>query len=60
MDSNKNAEVQYSIQHQEDGLCFKINPVTGTIYLNCQVDREYKDRYDFLVIATDQAEKEPL
>ena len=56
-DAAANGKIVYSIQQLPDGLCFRIDPTSGKIYLNCQLDRETKSRYDFLVIATDQAKE---
>jgi len=56
-DAASNGRIVYSIQQLPDGLCYRIDPTSGMIYLNCQLDRETKTRYDFLVIARDQAKE---
>ncbi|XP_066928446.1 cadherin-related family member 1-like [Clytia hemisphaerica] len=58
-DENLNGKIRYSIEPHADDLCFHIDPKKGVISLRCQVDREYKNRYDFLVTAADQAENLP-
>ena len=58
-DEAENGEIIYSIEQQSDGLCFSVHPKSGEIRLQCQVDREYKDRYAFLVTATDQSKSGP-
>ena len=58
-DEHLNGEIRYSIEPHADDLCFHIDPKEGVISLRCQVDREYKNRYDFLVTAADQAKNGP-
>ncbi|EDW81089.2 uncharacterized protein Dwil_GK11870 [Drosophila willistoni] len=53
MDFGENANVTYSLSDLE--LPFTIKPASGVLKINGQLDRELKDKYNFQVVATDNA-----
>ena len=54
-DSNENGRVEYYIDRQrsDPGEKFDINPNTGMIYVNKDLDYETKSSYDLIVVARD-------
>jgi len=44
-DSGKNAELQYAIKAGDDQGGFAIDPITGSIKISGEVDREYSSKY---------------
>ncbi|XP_043918033.1 protocadherin-7 isoform X2 [Protopterus annectens] len=52
-DSGKNAEIAYSLASSVAGI-FSIDPDSGDITINTNLDREQQDRYEFTVIAKDK------
>uniref|UniRef100_A0A3B3TF36 Protocadherin Fat 4 n=1 Tax=Paramormyrops kingsleyae TaxID=1676925 RepID=A0A3B3TF36_9TELE len=56
IDSDVNGQLEYSIVQQTPrGNHFKIDPVTGVIYTNKEIDREFSNLFELIVKATDQA-----
>ena len=55
-DSGVNGELRYQISKQKpDGYYFAINAITGEIYTNGTIDREFSPTFELTVRATDQA-----
>lgn len=54
MDYGENANITYSLSDQE--LPFTVKPASGVLKINGQLDRELRAKYNFQVIASDNAE----
>ncbi|XP_006629223.2 protocadherin Fat 4 [Lepisosteus oculatus] len=55
-DADINGKLEYSIiQQTPRGNHFTIDPITGTIYTNKDIDREFSNLFELTVKATDQA-----
>ena len=51
-DQNENGEVEYSIVSNNDG--FSVDLTSGVVRVNFRLDYETRDRYDFVITATDK------
>ncbi|EDW67860.2 uncharacterized protein Dvir_GJ22851 [Drosophila virilis] len=54
MDYGENANITYSLSDQQ--LPFTVKPASGVLKINGQLDRELRAKYNFQVIASDNAE----
>lgn len=55
-DADINGQLEYSIVQQSPrGSHFRINPTSGVIYTNNEIDREFSNLFELTVKATDQA-----
>ncbi|KAH8409766.1 hypothetical protein KR222_006432, partial [Zaprionus bogoriensis] len=54
MDYGENANITYTLSDQE--LPFTVKPASGVLKINGQLDRELRAKYNFQVIASDNAE----
>lgn len=52
-DEGANAEITYSISDRKDSLPLAVDPRTGWIHTETNLDREDQSRYTFQVVATD-------
>ncbi|KAI2811046.1 calcium ion binding, partial [Blomia tropicalis] len=53
VDLEGNATLHYNITDPNESTIFRINPSTGQIYIRSTLDRELKERYEFMVEVRD-------